>query len=67
MIVSAHAPTEEKEGREKENFYDELDEICHKTPKYDMLMAMGDFNAKIGKESYHKKVAGTHTLHDSSY
>jgi endonuclease/exonuclease/phosphatase family metal-dependent hydrolase len=50
---------------EKENFYDTLEEICHKTPKYDMLIVMGDFNTIISKESYQKQVAGMHTIHEN--
>jgi hypothetical protein len=34
--------------------------------KHDMLIVMGDFNAKVGKEAYHKQVAGMHTIHESS-
>jgi endonuclease/exonuclease/phosphatase family metal-dependent hydrolase len=51
-------PTEEKEDREKEKFYECLEEIYHKIQKYDLVIIMGDFNAKIGKEEYQKKVAG---------
>jgi endonuclease/exonuclease/phosphatase family metal-dependent hydrolase len=54
-IISVHAPMEEKEDREKEEFYDCLEEIYHKIQKYDLLIIMGDFNAKIGKEEYQKK------------
>jgi hypothetical protein len=28
---------------------------------------MADFNAKIGRELYLKKVAGKHTIHDITY
>jgi exonuclease III len=66
IIISAHAPTEDKGGCEKENFYDTLEEMCHKTPKHDMLIVMGDFNAKVGKEAYQKQVAGMHTIHENS-
>jgi exonuclease III len=64
-IISAYAPTEDKGECEKENFYDTLEEICHKTPKYDMIIMMGDFSAKIGKEAYQKQVAGMHTVHEN--
>jgi exonuclease III len=62
-IISVYAPTEDKGECEKENFYETHEEICHKTPKCDMLIVMGDFNAKMGKEAYQKEVAGMHTVH----
>jgi endonuclease/exonuclease/phosphatase family metal-dependent hydrolase len=65
-IISAHTLTEDKGECEKENFYDTLEEICHKTPKHDMLIVMGDFNAKVGKEAYQKQVARMHTIHENS-
>jgi hypothetical protein len=65
-IISAHGPTEEKEDREKKEFHDCSEEIYHKIRKYDLVIIMGDFNAKIGKEEYHKKVAGKYTIHDIS-
>jgi molybdopterin biosynthesis enzyme MoaB len=65
-IISVSDRTEEKEDREKEEFYDCLEEIYHKIQKYDLVIIMGDFNAKIGKEQYQKKVAGKYTIHDVS-
>jgi endonuclease/exonuclease/phosphatase family metal-dependent hydrolase len=65
-IISVHAPTEEKEDREKEEFYECLEEMYHKIQKYDLVIIMGDFNAKIGKEEYQKEVAGKYTIHDIS-
>jgi exonuclease III len=65
-IISIHAPTEEKEEFHKEDFYDKLNRICNNIQKYDQLIIMGDFNAKIGKVDYLKQVAGNHTLHNTS-
>jgi endonuclease/exonuclease/phosphatase family metal-dependent hydrolase len=31
-----------------------------------MLIVMGDFNVKIGKEAYQKQVAGMHAIHENS-
>ena len=53
-IISTHAPTEEKEECEKEEFYDRLQEIYNNVQKYDIII-MGDLNAKIGKERYLEK------------
>lgn len=61
-IINVHAPTEEKEMREKEQFYDKLDQICGKVQEYDILIVIGDFNAQVGKEEYQRVVAGKFTL-----
>jgi endonuclease/exonuclease/phosphatase family metal-dependent hydrolase len=64
-IISVHAPMEEKEDRGKEEIYECLEEIYHKIQKYDLVIIMGDFNAKMGKEVYQKKVA--RKIHNTRY
>jgi exonuclease III len=55
-IVSVHAPTEEKEEREKEEFYERLEETYQKMHKYNLvIIIMGDLNAKKGEEEYQEK------------
>jgi endonuclease/exonuclease/phosphatase family metal-dependent hydrolase len=61
-IISVHARTEEKEEREKEEIYECLEESYHKIQKYNLVIIMGDFSAKIGKEEYQKKVAGKYMI-----
>ncbi|XP_071652474.1 uncharacterized protein [Temnothorax longispinosus] len=63
FIISAYAPTEDANEEEKNAFYDELDRECSKIPKYDVLILLGDFNAKIGRENFLQHVAGKHSLH----
>jgi hypothetical protein len=61
-------PQRNRKKTEKNEFYECLEEIYHKIQKYtyDLVIIMGDFNAKIGKEEYQKKVAGKYTVHDIS-
>ena len=50
ITINAHAPTEEKTDEEKEKFYEDLQTIHNKIPKHDIVIILGDMNAKIGKE-----------------
>jgi hypothetical protein len=34
-------------GQEKEIFYGNLEEICSRIPRHDMIIIMGDLNAKL--------------------
>uniref|UniRef100_A0A8D8SCW7 Craniofacial development protein 2 n=1 Tax=Cacopsylla melanoneura TaxID=428564 RepID=A0A8D8SCW7_9HEMI len=63
-IISAYAPTEVSNMNDKETFYEELDTVCNKVPKHDMLLVMGDLNAQIGKYENQSQVAGRFTLHE---
>jgi endonuclease/exonuclease/phosphatase family metal-dependent hydrolase len=66
MIISTNAPIEEKEEYEKEEFYDRLEEIYNRVQKYDIIIIMGDFNAKIWKEKHLMKVAGKYAFHNET-
>jgi endonuclease/exonuclease/phosphatase family metal-dependent hydrolase len=65
-IISAHAPTEDKAEDEKEEFYELLQQTCWKIQKYDMLILMGNFNAKMGKENSLRLAVGNYSLHKTS-
>ena len=65
-VISVHAPTEEKTDEEKEKFYEDLQIIHNKIPKHDIVIILGDLNAKIGKEDVYQNVADKHTLHKIS-
>ena len=60
-LINAHAPTEEDHVKEK--FYDTLEKIYDVTPKYDIKIVLGDFNAKIGKETTFRPTIGKESLH----
>jgi hypothetical protein len=47
IVFSVHAPSEEKSDDLKENFYEELHQVFHHTPKYHIKILLGDFNAKL--------------------
>jgi len=47
-------------------FYEDLQIVHNKIPKHDLVIILGDLNAKIGKEDIYQDVAGKHTLHEIS-
>jgi endonuclease/exonuclease/phosphatase family metal-dependent hydrolase len=61
-VILVHAPMEGKEEREKEKFYECLEETYQKIQKYNLVIIMGDLNAKIGEKIIKKsgkKIFGT--------
>ena len=52
--------------RKRNYFIHSCKKTIDKTPRNDLLVILGDFNAKIGKEKAYNKVAGQHTLHDNT-
>jgi hypothetical protein len=58
-LISVHAPTEERSGEAKEEFYDILGRTCERAPTCDILILLGHFNARIGEEEFMKGIAGT--------
>jgi len=65
-IISANAPTEDKGEDEKAEFYSKHERICSRLPKYELLIIIGDFNAKVGREERSHKVSGKYSLHEHS-
>ena len=50
-IIQACAPTAGHDDNEVDNFYRQLQEIFDQTPKKDILVEQGDWNAKVGRDS----------------
>ena len=50
-IIQAYAPTTNSDDDDIEDFYDQLQEVIDPTPKKDILVVLGDWNAKIGEDA----------------
>jgi hypothetical protein len=65
-IISVHAATEEKFDEEKEIFYEDIQIVHNKTSKNDIIIILGESNAKICTEELFQTVAGKHTVHETA-
>jgi hypothetical protein len=63
IVLNVHAPTEYKTDDVKDSFYEELERVFDKFPKYHMEILLGDFNAKVGREYIFKPTIGNESLH----
>jgi hypothetical protein len=66
IILNVHAPTEDTTDVVKDSFYEELERVFDKFPKYLMRILLGDFSVKVGKEDIFKPTSGNESLHEIS-
>ena len=50
----------------KDSFYEEVEEVFDRFPKYYMKILLGYFNAKLGREDMFKPIIGQESLHQDS-
>jgi hypothetical protein len=60
IVLNVHAPTEEKTDV-KGSFYEELERVFDKLPKYHMKILL-DINAKVGREDIFKPTIGNESF-----
>jgi hypothetical protein len=65
IVLNVHALTQDKTDNVKESFYEEMECMFDKLPKYH-LKIWSDFNAKVGREDISKQTIGNESLHKIS-
>ena len=65
-LINVHAPTNEKTEEIKEEFYSLLEKNINQIAWSDIKKLVGDFNAKVGKESIYKPTIGNESLHNET-
>jgi len=63
IVLNVHAPSEEKNDDSKDSFYDLLEQVFDHFPKYRTKILLGDFNAKVVRQSIFKPTIGNESLH----
>jgi hypothetical protein len=64
IVLNVHFPTEDKTDDVKDIFYEELECVFDKFPKYHTKILLGDFNAKVGREDTFKPTIWNESLHE---
>ena len=63
-VIQVYAPTNDAEEDTKDAFYEQLQAVVEETPSHDMLILLGDFNAKVGRPGLGEEaVVGPYGLH----
>jgi len=57
LLIQCYAPTNEADDETKSNFYQRLQAIIDQRKRKDVLILMGDFNAKIGADNTNRDQA----------
>ena len=50
MVIQVYTPTSNAEEAEVKQFYDNLQDFQELIPKKDVLLIIGDWNAKVGSQ-----------------
>ena len=50
MVIQAYAPSNNTEEAKVEWFYEDLQDLLELTPKKDVFVIIGDWNAKVGNQ-----------------
>ena len=50
-IIQCYSPTEDADDEDKDEFYTQLQGVLLAVPKHDILLVMGDLNAKVGSDN----------------
>ena len=54
-IISSYTPIENADKVDKEAFYDNLQEAIQRVPVHDMLLVIGDLDARVGNDNAHRE------------
>lgn len=63
IFLRCYAPTENATENDKNMFYDQLNTVISSLPRNDIVVILGDFNAKVGNNNDNiKEIMGKHGL-----
>jgi hypothetical protein len=64
IVLSVHAPSEDKSNDVKDSFCEELGCECYQFPRYAMKILFGNFNVKVNREDIFKATVRKESSHE---
>jgi hypothetical protein len=64
--LNVHAPTEDKIDDVKDSFYEEVERVFDKFPKYHMKILLGNSSAKVGREDIFKLITVNESFRENN-
>ena len=62
-VIACYAPTEDADEADKDAFYDQLQAVTDEVPTHDLVMVLGDLNARPGNNNIGRdRVMGKHGI-----
>jgi len=65
-LINIHAPANKNKKERKEEFCNLLEQNINQIASWDIKIMLGDFNAKVGKESTYKPTIGNESLRNKT-
>jgi hypothetical protein len=65
IVLNVHTLTEDNTDDVTDSFYEELERVFDKFPKYDTKILL-DFNTKVSRKDIFKQTTGDKSLHENS-
>ncbi|KAL4104223.1 hypothetical protein QTP88_019532 [Uroleucon formosanum] len=65
-LINIHVPTENSDGVDKDEFYEEVTRIYDRVPENVIKIVLGDASVKIGKELMFVPTIGLESVHEES-
>jgi len=66
VLINVYAPTEVANANDRDIFYDELERLFDRLPKYNSKTVLGNFNAKLRREGKSRPTIGKYSLHEKT-
>jgi len=66
VLINAYAPTEVASDNDKDIFYNELERLFDRIPKYNSKIMLRDINSEVGREEKYRPSIDKYSPHEKT-